>query len=90
MSAGGRMFYNTQEMLRRKLEEEADLQQAIELQERRLLNLQLLDLKNHRQHRYFHGLSTGSPLPSPTILHSPNNQTLFFPIDGIDKEVQHG
>lgn len=86
---GGRMFYNTQEMLRRKLEEEADLQQAIELQERRLLNLQLLDLKNHRQHRYFHGLSTGSPLPSPTILHSPNNQTLFFPIDGIDKEVQH-
>ncbi|KAJ6905179.1 hypothetical protein NC652_023050 [Populus alba x Populus x berolinensis] len=27
---GGRMFYNTQEMLRRKLEEEADLQQAID------------------------------------------------------------
>ncbi|KAG5238387.1 zinc finger CCCH domain-containing protein [Salix suchowensis] len=86
---GGRMFYNNQEMLRRKLEEEADLQQAIELQGRRLLNLQLLDLKNHRQHRHFHDWSTGSPLPSPTIVHSPNNQTLFFPIDGIDKEVNH-
>ncbi|CAK7331112.1 unnamed protein product [Dovyalis caffra] len=86
---GGRMFYNTQEMLRRKLEEEADLQQAIELQGRRLLNLQLLDLKNHHQHRYLHALSTGSPIPSPTILHSPNNQSLFFPIDGIDQEVPH-
>ncbi|KAJ6691980.1 RNA-BINDING (RRM/RBD/RNP MOTIFS) [Salix purpurea] len=86
---GGRMFYNNQEMLRRKLEEEADLQQAIELQGRRLLNLQLLDLKNHRQHRHFHDWSTGSPLPSPTIVHSPNNQTPFFPIDGIDKEVNH-
>lgn len=86
------MFYNTQEMLRRKLEEEADLQQAIEFQGRRLLNLQLLDLKNnnhHHQHRYLHGLITGSP-PSPTILHSPSNQTLSFPVDDIDQDVPRG
>lgn len=44
------MLYNTQEMLlRRKLEEQADLEQAIELQGRRMMNLQLLDLKNHQQ-----------------------------------------
>lgn len=44
------MLYNTQEMLlRRKLEEQADLEQAIELQGRRMMNLQLLDLKTHQQ-----------------------------------------
>ncbi|GAV65051.1 zf-CCCH domain-containing protein/RRM_6 domain-containing protein [Cephalotus follicularis] len=85
---GARMFYNTQEMLlRRKLEEQADLQQAIELQGRRLMNLQLLDLKNHHHHhhQYNHGLSTtGSPIPSPD---TPNGHTLIFQADGIDQEV---
>ncbi|PPE01016.1 hypothetical protein GOBAR_DD01979 [Gossypium barbadense] len=54
LQLGTRMFYNAQEMmLRRKLEEQADLQQAIELQGRRLMNLQLLDLKN-QHHSSFH------------------------------------
>lgn len=70
------MFYNnTQDMLwRRKMEEQADLQQALELQSRRLMGLQLLDVKKHH-HR---ALSTGSPIPSPT--HSPNlfHQSLVF------------
>ncbi|XP_040861051.1 zinc finger CCCH domain-containing protein 53 isoform X1 [Glycine max] len=67
MLLGGRMLYNTQDMLwRRKLEEQADLQQALELQSRRLMGLQLLDIKKHHQR----ALSTGSPIPSPT--HSPN------------------
>lgn len=71
------MYYNAQDMLwRRKLEEQADLQQAIELQSRRLMGLQLLDIKkqHHRE------LSTGSPIPSPTT-HSPNmfSQNLVLP-----------
>ncbi|XWS73588.1 hypothetical protein CRYUN_Cryun02cG0141800 [Craigia yunnanensis] len=85
---GARMFYNTQEMLlRRKLEEQADLQQAIELHGRRLMNLQMLDLKNHHHSQFHHGLSAGSPIPSPSVSHTPNNQALIFPVDGIDQEV---
>ncbi|KAA8524242.1 hypothetical protein F0562_010665 [Nyssa sinensis] len=65
---GARMFYNTQDMLwRRKLEEQADLQQAIELQGQRLMGLQLLDVKRHNHHRT---LSTGAAIPSP--INSPN------------------
>ncbi|KAE9620193.1 hypothetical protein Lal_00019205 [Lupinus albus] len=76
LQLGGRMFYNTQDMLwRRKLEEQADFQQALELQSRRLMSLQLLDIRK-QHHRT---LSTGSPIPSPT--HSPSmfNQNLVFP-----------
>ncbi|KAF1897004.1 hypothetical protein Lal_00034706 [Lupinus albus] len=76
LQLGGRMFYNTQDMLwRRKLEEQADFQQALELQSKRLMGLQLLDLKK-QHHRT---LSTGSPIPSPT--HSPSmfNQNIVFP-----------
>nr|KYP67977.1 Zinc finger CCCH domain-containing protein 46 [Cajanus cajan] len=84
LQLGGRMFYNTQDMLwRRKLEEQADLQQALELQSRRLMGLQLLDIKKHHQR----ALSTGSPVPSPT--HSPNmfNQNLVLPSFHISSEA---
>lgn len=87
------MFYDTQEMLlRRKLEEQADLQQAIELQGRRIMNLQLLDFKNHQYHpqQYHHGLSVGSPIPSPTLTRAPDNPNLIFPSDGIDQQVPTG
>lgn len=89
------MFYDTQEMLlRRKLEEQADFQQALELQGRRLMNLQLLDFKSHRYHpnQYHHNLSVGSPIPSPTLTHNPNNQTLISSprFDGIDQHVPTG
>ncbi|XP_059308529.1 zinc finger CCCH domain-containing protein 53-like isoform X2 [Lycium ferocissimum] len=78
---GGRMFYNSHEMmLRRKIEQEAELQQAIELQGRRLMNLQLLDLKN--QHR-------NDPFPpnlSPQF-HSQNSHS-FVPVsNGIAQEI---
>jgi hypothetical protein len=70
------MFYNTQDMLwRRKLEEQADLQQAIELQSRRLMGLQLLDMKKHQHHR---ALSSGSPVPSPTQSPNPFSQNLVL------------
>ncbi|GMJ14501.1 hypothetical protein like AT3G51950 [Hibiscus trionum] len=74
---GPSMFYNTQDLLwRRKLEEQADLQQALELQNRRLMGLQLLNVKKNHHHR---ALSCGSPIPSPT--HSPNmfSQSLVLP-----------
>ncbi|KAK9741972.1 hypothetical protein RND81_03G140400 [Saponaria officinalis] len=65
---GGRMMYETESeymLWRRKLEEQADLQQALELQTRRLMGLQLLDVKrNHHHHR---SLSTGAP-----SIHSPS------------------
>ncbi|KAM6595122.1 hypothetical protein CsatA_002825 [Cannabis sativa] len=76
LQLGARMFYNSQDMLwRRKLEEQAELQQAIELQSRRIMGLQLLDVKKHHHHR---ALSSGSPIQSPT--QSPNlyTQNLVF------------
>lgn len=83
---GPRMFYNTQDMLwRRKLEEQADLQQALELQNRRLMSLQLLDVKKHHHHR---ALSTGGvPIPPPN--HSPNlfSQPLVHPFDPTSPEM---
>ncbi|KAL8160978.1 hypothetical protein V2J09_012467 [Rumex salicifolius] len=60
---GSRMMYNnTQDLLwRRKLEEQSDFQQALELQSRRLMDLQL-DIKRSHHHR---ALSTGAaPFPS--------------------------
>lgn len=56
LQLGARMFYNSQEMLLRKLDEQADLQQAIEMQGRRLMGLQLLDVMK----------GNTSPLPSPS------------------------
>ncbi|KAE8677213.1 Zinc finger CCCH domain-containing protein 55 [Hibiscus syriacus] len=88
---GTRMFYNTQEMLlQRKMEEQADLQQAIELQGRRLMNLQMLDFKNQHQSPFHHGLSTGSPIPSPTVSRTPTNQARIFPSDVFDQETPEG
>ncbi|GMI84145.1 hypothetical protein like AT3G51950 [Hibiscus trionum] len=85
---GSRMFYNTPEMLlQRKLEEQSDLQQAIELQGRRLMNLQMLDFKNHHQSPFHHGLSTGSPIPSLTVSRAPTNQARIFPCDVFDQET---
>uniref|UniRef100_A0A803LSZ4 Zinc finger CCCH domain-containing protein 53 n=1 Tax=Chenopodium quinoa TaxID=63459 RepID=A0A803LSZ4_CHEQI len=75
---GAKMMYDTQQYIlwRRKLEEQADLQQALELQSRRLMGLQLLDVKRNHHH---HSLSTGAPpIHSPT--QSPNsifNQSLL-------------
>ncbi|XP_047315607.1 zinc finger CCCH domain-containing protein 53-like [Impatiens glandulifera] len=79
---GQRMFSNnTQELLwRRKMEEQADLQQAIELHGRRLMSLQLLDVKRQNHNRTMSagvigGGAAGTGLSSPT-LHSLNNFSL--------------
>ncbi|XP_010324851.1 zinc finger CCCH domain-containing protein 53 isoform X1 [Solanum lycopersicum] len=84
LQLGARMFYNTQDALwRRKLEEQADLQQAIELQSRRLLNLQLLDVKRSNHHR---ALSMSAVIPSPP--HSPGffNQNMVRSTDFGSRE----
>ncbi|KAI3739239.1 hypothetical protein L2E82_29638 [Cichorium intybus] len=78
LQLGARMLYNSQDLLwRKKLEEQADLQHAIELQNRRIMDLQLLDVKrNHHHHR---ALSTGAAIPSPTC-YSPsylNHSSVF-------------
>ncbi|KAF7832219.1 zinc finger CCCH domain-containing protein 55 isoform X1 [Senna tora] len=75
---GARMFYDPKEIfLRRKLEEQVELQKAIGLQERRLMNLQLPDFKNNPIHHHQRSLSVGSPLPALQQLHSHiNNEVL--------------
>ncbi|XP_019157899.1 PREDICTED: zinc finger CCCH domain-containing protein 53-like [Ipomoea nil] len=78
---GPRMFYNSREaILRRKLEQEAELQQALELQERRLMNMQLVDQKNHPNYHHFQpgGSYPGIPVPSMSNPLSQNNQVVLL------------
>nr|GMD69700.1 zinc finger CCCH domain-containing protein 53-like [Ipomoea batatas] len=79
---GPRMFYNSREaMLRRKLEQEAELQQAIELQERRLMTMQLVDQKNHPNYHHFQpGSYPGIPVPSMSNPLSQNNQAVILDV----------
>lgn len=69
------------------MEEQADLQQALELQSRRLMGLQLLDVKKNHHHR---ALSTGSPIPSPNspnLFHHSLNLGLHHPFHDISKGI---
>lgn len=82
------MFYNTQDMLwRRKIEEQADLQQAIELQNRRLMGLQLLDVKRNSHHR---ALSTGAVISSPTYSPTYYNRNTVFSGGRTSPEAKEG
>ncbi|CAL0332038.1 unnamed protein product [Lupinus luteus] len=68
---GARLLYSPQDILMsRKIEEQAELQQAIELQERRLVNLRLPDFKNNPIHNHHRSLSVGTPFPFPGQLRS--------------------
>ncbi|KAK4488601.1 hypothetical protein RD792_004367, partial [Penstemon davidsonii] len=88
LQIGARMFYNTQDLLwRRKLEEQADLEQAIELQNRRLIGLQLLDVKRNNHHRTF---STGSVISSPTYSPTFFNQNSFLSGGHSSPEFREG
>ncbi|KAL8128570.1 hypothetical protein V2J09_017725 [Rumex salicifolius] len=59
MHVGPRLLYNNQEMLKKKLEQEVHWQQTLEFQRRRLMNIQLEDLKNN--YHYKHDFSDGYP-----------------------------
>ncbi|KAL9261315.1 Zinc finger CCCH domain-containing protein [Drosera capensis] len=82
---GPRMMYSsTQELLwRRKLEQQAGLQYALELQSRRLMNLKLMDLKSHYQP--LHNIPFGSPIHSPhlNVIHPSNG----FVQDPLQEDV---
>ncbi|PWA50226.1 RNA-binding (RRM/RBD/RNP motifs) family protein [Artemisia annua] len=70
---GARMF-NHEMMLRRKLEER-ELQQAIDFQDRRLMNLQIADMKNHQLQRSLSlGVGVHAGIHSPTQM----NQNFMF------------
>lgn len=85
---GVRMFYNNPDMLwRRKLEEQADFQQAIELQNRRLMSLQLLDMKRNSHHQT---LSTGGIISSQTHSPSFSNQNNILSGDRSIPESKQG
>ncbi|XP_022154334.1 zinc finger CCCH domain-containing protein 55-like [Momordica charantia] len=90
LNLGARMMYNAQGMmLRRKLEEQVELQQALELQGRRLLNLQLPDLKNDQLHHHHpHNLPICSPLSTES--HNQMNQNVIIPPDFINQEASEG
>lgn len=85
---GSRMLFNTQEMmLRRKLEQEVELQHAIELQGRRMMNLQLMDLKNqHHNHHLMQGFRAGLPMSSPRQSQFLMNQNFISASDGMNQE----
>ncbi|KAL3347486.1 hypothetical protein AABB24_021254 [Solanum stoloniferum] len=85
---GGRMFYNPHEMmLRRKMEQDAELQQAIEFQGRRLMNLQLM--KNHHHNSHFHPsvVSPGVPFASQMQTQFQNHQGFVCSSNGINQEA---
>lgn len=70
------MLYNPHDILmRRKFEEQAELQQVLDLQERRLKSLQLPDFKNNPIHHHQRSLSVGAPLNFPHQLHSHINNS---------------
>jgi len=80
------MFCNTEDMLWRRKEQAELQQQALEIQRRRLMGLQLLDIKNQHER----ALSTGSLVHSPT--QSPNmfDQNLVLPSFRRSSEFAEG
>ncbi|KAB2065856.1 hypothetical protein ES319_A09G119200v1 [Gossypium barbadense] len=81
LHVGAKMFYNAKEMmLRRELEEQADLQQAIELQRRRFMNLQLPEFKNDGIHHHHCSLSVGASVPSSDSMKQEVSEAVAVPL----------
>lgn len=80
------MMFNPHDiLLRRKIEEQAELQQVLELQERRLKSLQLPDFKNIPIHHQ-RSVSVGAPFIFPHQLHSHFNHAGLSP-DNIQGDI---
>lgn len=84
--AGGRMYYDTQNILLRRKLEQAEFQQAIELQGQRLMNLQLPGFKNDRTSHHQRSLSVGAPVHLPPQSLSLTNQNVILPFDSNKQE----
>ncbi|KAH6837039.1 hypothetical protein C2S53_014282 [Perilla frutescens var. hirtella] len=85
---GPRMLLSPQEMmLRKKLEQEVELQHAIELEGRRILRLQLRDLKaqNHDNH-YLQMFPSGIPYSSPRTSQMLMNQHVTASSHSINED----
>lgn len=84
----GPRILNNHELMRRKLEH-AEIQQALELQGRRLMNLHLTDLKNHHhQHHHvnqFH--PPGTLISSPVQSHLQNNHSFLVRSESFNPEI---
>ncbi|CAA0813220.1 Zinc finger CCCH domain-containing protein 46 [Striga hermonthica] len=81
---GSRMLFNTQDMmLRRQLEQEAEIQHALELQTRRMNNLQLVE-NPQLSHGFLPSLFTGVPISSP------RQQQLLMSQNFLDATTQDG
>ncbi|GAA0141300.1 RNA metabolism protein [Lithospermum erythrorhizon] len=86
---GGRTLYNAKEMiLKKQLDEQADLQQAIELQGRRLMNMHLMELKyNSNNHQCRPSFPLPFPLTSRLQTHPQLFQNIGQPYDGVEVQV---
>ncbi|XP_044483143.1 zinc finger CCCH domain-containing protein 55-like isoform X2 [Mangifera indica] len=86
---GAKVFFKTQDMLlRRKFDEQLELQQAIEFQRKRLLNLQVPNLTNQPINHHQHSLSIGNPVTLPA--YNDINHNLILRTGGINQEVLEG
>lgn len=80
------MFYNPQEMILRRRMEQVEFQKALDLQERRIMNLQLPDFKNNPIHHHQRSLSVGSPLPLQHQLHGHMSNAVLSP-DSLEGDI---
>lgn len=69
------------------MEEQAELQQVLELQERRLKSLQLPDFKNNPINHHQRSLSVGAPLAFPHQLHGHVNHAGLSSSDNIHGDI---
>ncbi|XVF69587.1 hypothetical protein PTKIN_Ptkin11bG0093200 [Pterospermum kingtungense] len=88
LHVGAKMFYNAREMmLRREMEEQAELQQAIELQRRRFMNLQLPDFKNDGIHHHQRSLSVDASVSLAAYSHASQNAQPSYSVKQEVSEV---
>ncbi|KAF8115957.1 hypothetical protein N665_0025s0392 [Sinapis alba] len=81
---GSKMFYERREMMMRRKLDEAELQRAIELERRRVINLQLPEFKNSGVSNHHRSFSLGSPgYFSSATIQSPDTQSELTSADSF-------
>lgn len=88
---GSKLFCNAQDMMqRRKLEQEAELLHSIKLEEQRMMNFQLRDVKNQQYNQQLiPSLSVAAP--NSSLQSQPQiTKSLDLPFDAINQEIPEG